>query len=49
MRYAGDACPARAEVLIASRKTPEASHDLTEPPSDVRNQPVSPDGKVGDK
>lgn len=41
MRYTRDVCPARAEVLIASRKTPEQSHDLTELPSDVRNQLVS--------
>lgn len=41
MRYARDVCPARAEVLTASRKTLEASHDLTELPSDVRNQLVS--------
>lgn len=41
MRYARDVCPARAEVLIASRKTPEESHDLIELPSDVRNQLVS--------
>lgn len=41
MRYARDVCPARAEVLIASCKTPEQSHDLTELPSDVRNQLVS--------
>lgn len=41
MRYARDVRPARAEVLIASRKTPEASHDLTELPSDVGKQLVS--------
>lgn len=38
MRYAGDERPARAGFLIASRKTTEKSRDLTELPSDVRNQ-----------
>lgn len=41
MRCARDVCPAHAKVLIAGRKTPEASHELTELPSHVRNQLVS--------